>query len=107
RLERRPEHVVAPNGRDELLAILAGAGHFGRVVADDVVTVHEVEDELPVAERRDERMIDFPPNFVPSHVRHFEAAAMAVELDHTGIEPAEPVIGSMLGAVPGKELEYQ
>ena len=87
--------------------VLARAGHVGGVVADQVKAVHEVEDELPLAERRDERMIDFAADLVPAHVRHLEAARAPVEPDHAGVEPPEPLVRAVLGAVPGEQLHAE
>ena len=107
RVKLRAPDIAALHGGGETVAILRPRQHVRRVVADEVVGMHEVEARLrrEVAQQRVcLRWLDE----VPAHVRHFERGRLdgAFEPDRVPGNPAEPRQLTFLAAA-GEELHAQ
>src|SRR5690606_40235836 len=83
--------VVAPDDRRDLAAVIDGGESYGRIGADHVVGVHEVEMGA-VAEPFQNRMRTAgEPQLVPAHVRHLERGVAGLQRPHFRVDPAEPL----------------
>src|SRR4051812_25346652 len=88
-MKLRSEYVLVSHGGREGSAVGALGRDVRRIVADDVIRVHEVEARFVTDEIRKEHFV-FAGGVVPAHMRDLERAIDGRELSRGRRDEAEP-----------------
>src|SRR5947207_1674999 len=76
-MKLRPHDVAPLDRRDEVVSVVSGGRDVGRLVADDMVRVHEVELGFGI-QSAEERVPLGGVDGIPSHVGHFQTGSRGI-----------------------------